>query len=135
MNQVLMILRHLGEGPVDKTLDSKTITLTINLLVINWKIGFYRWYFADILDIEQSRNEIQHRSSNGRNIGKKNQKNIGLELINRWKNRTWSNGGNVSKYRKYIGNISNISMNISDISGNIGDFFECFFFINILYFS
>ena len=115
---------------------------------MDWKICFYRQYFVDISDIGRPRKDIEHRLSNGRNIGKisgkspKYRRYIGLEPINRQKNQAWSDvwssGGSLLKYRRYIGDILDISANRSDISANrsdispiylrnIRDFFESFF--------
>ena len=85
------------------------------LLSMDWKIGFYRWYFTNISDIGQPWKDIkQHYRTRG--ISKKSPKyvdiSVNLKSINQRKNRVWSdarsNRGSLSKYWRYIDDISDI---------------------------
>ena len=114
---------------------------------MDWKIGFYRRYFADISNIGWPWKDIEHWLSDGRNIGKISGKpkyrfgtdkteeayqNIGdisaiYRIYRRYIGYIGEYIGYIGEYigyiGEYIGYIGKYIGYIADISGNIGDFF------------
>ena len=105
---------------------------------MDWKIDFYRRYFVDILDIGWLERILSTDYRMGGISGKlpKYQGYISLDSINRWKKssvkpvKIWE----IYRYFRYISEyVGYISEYIGYIyRGNIGDFFESFFFFLIL---
>ena len=91
---------------------------------MDWKIVFYRRYFADISDIGWPLKDIEHQLSKTRNIRKIGEKNE-REATHRVAEEAYQNIKDISAiYRIYLP-IYRIYL------GNIGDFFESFFKKNI----